>query len=301
VWVNQEGKEESLRAPLNNYFNPAISPDGTKVALAAFVDANMNIYVWDLAREILTRLTFERGTDILPIWTPDGKRIVFASDRGGSRGIYWKAADGTGEVEKLSFMPDKNLFPWCWSSDGKILVTVEYDSAYTKSDIGTLSMEGDHTRKLLLKEQFLEANPNISPNGKYIACLSVESGRGEIYVRPFPEVSKGKWQISDGGAEFARWSPDGRELFYNTRDAIMAVSVETEPTFKLGKTRVLFRGAFVTGYGTTPSWDISRDGKRLLIIKPTASTGAAPTAASPRKIVVVLNWIEELKQRLPGK
>jgi serine/threonine protein kinase len=301
VWVNREGKEEPLGAPPHNYFNPKISPDGTKVALAIFVDANMDIYIWDLARETLTRLTFEKGTDILPIWTPDGKRIVFASDREGNRGIYWKAADGTGEDEKLSSTPDKNLMPWCWSSDGKTLVMMEMDSAYTKSDIGTLSMEGDRARKLLLKEKFLEANPNISPDGKYIAFLSAESGRGEVYVRPFPEVSKGKWQISDGGADFARWSPDGRELLYNSSDAIMAVSVETEPTFKPGKTKVLFKGAFIRGYGATPSWDISPDGKRLLIIKPPIRTGAAPTAAVLRKIVVVINGIEELKQRVPVK
>jgi serine/threonine-protein kinase len=302
VWVNREGKEEPLGAPPHNYHNPKISPDGTKVALGISADfANADIYIWDLTRETLTRLTFEKGKDFLPIWTPDGKWIVFASDREGNRCIYWKAADGTGEVEKLSSAPDKNLMPWCWSIDGKTLVIVEFDNAFTTTDIGTLLMEGDHARKLLLKEQFIEANPNISPDGKYIAYLSTESGRGEIYVRPFPEVSKGKWQITDGGADFARWSPDGRELIYNAGDAITAVTVETDPTFKAGKCKVLFRGPFIRGYGETPSWDISPDGKRLLIIKPAARPTAAPPAAALRKIFVVINWMEELKQKVPGK
>jgi eukaryotic-like serine/threonine-protein kinase len=296
VWMNLEGKEESLRAPSNWYHTPAISPDKTKVASAALIDANLDIYVWDLARETLMRLTFEKGSDGLPIWTPDGKRIIFFSEREGNRGIYWKAADGAGQEEKLVSDPDKNLFPYCLSKDGKNLVVVEMDSAYTKSDIGIVSMEGDHAVKLLLKEPYLEMNPSISPDGKYMAYLSTDPKGPGIYVCPFPDVSKGKWQISGSGAEFARWSPDGRELYYNTKDAIMAVSVETEPSFKPGKTRQLFRANLENGYGSSPSWDISSDGKRFLVVKLPETSGAAPPASAPRKMIVVLNWFEELKR-----
>jgi Tol biopolymer transport system component len=299
--MNREGKEEPLSAPSNWYHNPAISPDGTKVALATLIDANLDIYIWDLARETLTRLTFEKGTDGLPNWSPDGKRIIFLSQREGNRGIYWKAADGTGEEEKLVSVPDKNLFPSYLSKDGKILVVMEMDRAYTKSDIGIVSMEGDHAVKLLLKEPYHETNPSISPDEKYMAYLSTEPGGTGIYVCPFPEVSKGKWQISGSDAEFARWSPDGRELYYNTKDAIMAVSVETEPSFKPGKTRALFRANLETGYGSSPSWDISPDGKRFLIVKTPERSGAAPPASAPRKMVVVLNWTEELKEKVPVK
>ena len=160
-------------------------------------------------------------------------------------------------------------------------------------------MEGDHIRKPLLGEQVM--NPNLSRDGKYMAYLSPESGNVEIYVRPFPNVDKGKWQVSNSGGESPLWSPDGRELFYISRDSVMAVSVETEPIFKYGKPRVLFRGAYIAGYGESPPWDISPDGKRFLMIKPPAPAGAAPTAASPRKINIVLNWFEELKQWVPVK
>jgi hypothetical protein len=132
-----------------------------------------------------------------------------------------------------------------------------------------------------------------------MAYLSGESGHTEIYVRPFPDVNKGKWQISNGGGESPLWSPDGREMFYLNGDTVMAVSVETEPTFKPGKSRVLFKGAFIAGYGESPSWDISPDGKRFLMIKPPQSP--ASTGEAPRKINIVVNWTEELKQRVPVK
>ena len=142
------------------------------------IDNNRDIYIWDLVRETMTRVTFDADNDapFQSIWTPDGKRVVFTGVREG--GIYWKAADGTGEVEKLFSAPSLRFFPWSWSSDGKTLITQETDNTGTKIDIGTLAMEGDHARKPLLKEDYSEANPNISPDGKYIAYLSTESGPG---------------------------------------------------------------------------------------------------------------------------
>jgi Tol biopolymer transport system component len=259
----------------------------------------MDIYIWNPVPETMTRLTFEKAFNLLPIWTPDGKRIVFSSDREGYRGIYWKSADGTGVEEKLGSAPDRALMPWCWSSDGKTLVIVDSDSAYQKYSIGTISMEGDHIRKPLLKDEFAEANPNTSRDGKYMAYISNESGHIEVYVRPFPDVNKGKWQISSGGGDSPLWSPDGRELFYLNGDSVMAVSVETEPTFNCGKPRVLFKGSFIGGYGETPSWDISPDGKRFLMMKESQPTPSA--SAGPHKINIVLNWTEELKQRVPVK
>jgi serine/threonine protein kinase len=203
--------------------------------------------------------------------SPDGKQFVY----GTAKGLYLR------------------------SSDGKTLVIVDSDTAFTKYGIGTLSMDGDHTRKPLLKE-LNETNPNTSRDGKYMAYLSNESGYTEIYVRPFPDVNKGKWQISSGGGESPLWSPDGRELFYLNGDTVMAISVETEPTFNCGKPRVLFKGSFISGYGTSPSWDISPDGKRFLMIKRPAPSGTTAAAAAPRpKINIVVNWFEELKQRVP--
>jgi dipeptidyl aminopeptidase/acylaminoacyl peptidase len=176
------------------------------------------------------------------------------------------------------------------------------DSGVTQH-IGMISAEGDHPRKTLLQQGSMEIQPKISPDGRCMAYTSSESGRNEIYVRPFPEVNKGRWQVSTSGGDSPLWSRDGRELFYLNGDAVMAVSVKTEPSFDIvGTPQVLFRGMYVSAApdNGTP-WDISTDGKRFLMIKPPASTSAAPAAAGPRRINIVVNWFEELKQQVPLK
>jgi len=170
-------------------------------------------------------------------------------------------------------------------------------------DIGMLSMEDDHTYQQILQEDHLEAHPQVSPDGKWIAYCSDETGMGqpEIFVRPFPEVNKGKWQISTDTGNSPLWSPDGRELFYligrETTEAAMRVAVETEPTFKKGTPEELFRGTYVGYYPGDFPWAIHPDGNRFLMIKTPSSTDAA-TGQQP-KIIIVTNWIEELKQRVP--
>jgi serine/threonine-protein kinase len=296
VWVDRTGKEEALHTPPDSYLTPRISPDGKRVALAKQTDGTDQIWIWDLVRETMTRLTFDKWRNVRPIWTRDGNRIVFISGRNGKFGIYSKVADGTGEVQMVAFTPDINLFPYSWSGDGKTLAIEEVRSSLMHIDIGTLSLEGDHTRKLLLHEEYVQGEPNISPDGKYMAYFSTESGRYEVYMRPYPEVNKGKWQISTGGGESPLWSPDGRELFYRNGGAVMAVPVDTKTTFNAGKPRMLFQGPYPTGYGESPSYDISPDAKRFLMQKQSQST-----AEAPRKINIILNWLEELKQRVPGK
>jgi eukaryotic-like serine/threonine-protein kinase len=138
-----------------------------------------------------------------------------------------------------------------------------------------------------------------------VAYQSDESGKGEIYVRSFPDVNKGKWQVSSSGGNSPLWSPDGRELFYRSGDATMAVDIETEPTFKRGNPKILFRGTYFSTTAikivTTP-WDVHPNGKKFLMIKSPASTSATPTATAPQpKINIVLNWFEELKARVPTK
>jgi serine/threonine-protein kinase len=240
VWVNREGKEEPLGIPPNSYRYPKVSPDGTRVALSIGPLSSNDIWIWDSVRKTLTRLTFDKANDLQSIWTPDGKRIVFASGREGSQTrLYWKAADGTGAEEKLGSLPNLSLMPWSWSGDGKTLITIETDQGQ-KWDIGMLSLEGDRARKPLLHEESTEINPRISTDGKYMAYTSNESGRMEVYVRPFPEVDKGKWQISTSSGNSPLWSPDGRELFYLSDDnSVMAVAVETKPTLGFGTPRML--------------------------------------------------------------
>jgi eukaryotic-like serine/threonine-protein kinase len=300
VWVDREGKEVPLSAPPGEYSIFRISPDGKRVALAAGSILKSNIYIWDTVRETLTRLIPDEGTwNSTPLWTPDGKRLVYASRTGSelTLDILWKAADGTGEAEKLaSASPGRSLFPCSWSGDGKNLVLSEQTTTF-QAGIDTLSMEKHHARKPLLQRVTNSSIslPRVSGDGRWIAYASSESGQSEVYVRPFPDVNTGKWILSNGGGHSPLWSPDGRELFYRNGDATMVIPVETEPTFKSGKPAVLFRGTYIDLPGNDVIfWDISPDGKRFLMLK-------GPAAEVPRKINVVLNWTEELKQRVPVK
>ena len=298
VWVDRKGKEEPLKASPNTYLFPKISPDGKQVALAMATDGNVDIWIWNVERETMARLTSDTGMDIQPIWTHDGKQIIYFSNPTGKNaaGVYRKAADGTGTAELVGLAPDRSLFPWSLSRDGKTLAVTEYGRG--NLDIGILSTEGDRIRKSLFNNtEFAEMQPKISPDGRWMAYASGETGKIEIYVRPFPEVEKGKWLVSPSGGDSPLWSPDGREIFYRKDDAVMSVPVETGPLFKAGKTGVLFREVYVdlTANEGHP-WDISADGNRFLMMRdPDRPDGPRP------KINIVRNWFEELKQRVPVK
>jgi serine/threonine protein kinase/Tol biopolymer transport system component len=293
VWVDREGKEEPLGADPDNYQFVRISPDGTRVGLTITDESdNEDIYIWDIAHRNMMKLTFDEGDDTLPLWTPDSKRIVFLSTRNNSPGIYTKNADGTGEAVRLS---DQGT-PVSWADNGNILVLI------VDGDIGILPMEGDKAIELLLHKNYTETVPLISPNGKWMAYMSDESGQYDIYVCPFPDVNGGKWKVSTNLGLFPRWSWDGRELFYWTGDALMVVAVESEPTFKYGNPEVLLprRPMISLVMGSTGiSWDNHPDDKRFLVIKPGTIADDQTAAEAPRKIVIVTNWFEELKERVP--
>ena len=300
VWVDRNGKEEPISAQLNRYQYPKISPDGAKVALAIAAADNSDIWILDIARNTLTRLTFE-GANSAPVWTPDGKKIAFYSfgrqDKN-LNAVYWKAADGSGIDEELGSR-DIAFIPCCWSSDGKALLGAETID-YRNFDIGMLSID-IHLRKPLLRQEYLEIQPQLSPDGRWIAYASNESHKNEIYVRPFPDVNMGRWQISTEGGDSPLWSPDGLELFYLNGDAVMAASVKTGSSFSIvGAPRVLFQGTYVSsGSRDGIPWDISPDGKRFLMMKPSGASTSA--SGGPRKVNVVVNWLEELKKRVPVK
>jgi Tol biopolymer transport system component/predicted Ser/Thr protein kinase len=317
VWVDRNGRETPIDMPPRVYRYPKISPDGTRVSVSAAPSGSMDIWTWDLARETLTRLTFDKGTDIMPIWSPDSKRIAFHSVResaimqgGAEGGVFCKAADGTGEDELLILGSENRLIPICWSRDGNALLLSKWiGNGMDNQDIAMLSMNGDHALKPLLQESYMEMQAQISPDGRWLVYCSNESGENEIYVRPFPEVNKGRWQVSTSGGNTPLWSPDSREIFYmiGNTEGVMAVTVETAPIFKPGKPRLLFRGNYV---GPVPAdgvpWDIHPDGKRFLMMKPPgatdrpAETGEPDVAAPQPKITIVLNWTEELKARVKG-
>jgi serine/threonine-protein kinase len=300
VWVDRKGVEEALAAEANSYGDFfKISPDGTQVALTVIVGGKQDIYIWDLIRKSITRLTFDNSADTagdsVPIWTRDSKKIIFNSLLEGRNSIFFKAADGSGKVEKLASLPERHLWPWSLSNNGNFLFFGETggEGGY---NIGMLSMDGDHTPKLLLHNKFNEGDPQISPDGRWLAYNSDElsPSQPEVYVRSFPDVdSGGKWQVSSGGGRYPLWSPNGRELFYVSPDGVMAVSVETDRTFRRGRPQRLFSGPYLG------CWDISSDGKRFLMLKSSASRDSASEAIGPHKINIVLNWFEELKEQVP--
>ena len=288
VWVDRKGTEQPVPAPAHNYVLPRISPDGQRVA-AGIEEADSQIWNYDFARGTLTRLTFEGANNVDPVWTPDGKRIVFKAD--GNR-LFWQPADGSGAAEALTSGPlSTNDIPGSLSPDGQELVFTENDAATTRS-IWILPLK-DRKPQPFGRSQSYETAPRFSPDGHWIAYDSTESGRDEIYVRPYPGPG-GKWQISAEGGTEPVWNPKGRELFYRNHNQMMAVEVTTQPAFSAGKPRLLFEGAYVPTPRSWPDYDVSPDGQRFLMLK------APEQAQAPAQINVVLNWFEELKRRVPS-
>ena len=254
VWVDRAGREEPVEAEARPYEGVRLSPDGRQVAVVVADPENTDVLIYDLARGTPTRLTFDPARDDYAIWSPDGQRVVFASTRnGGVFNLFWKAADGTGEVERLT-TSERYHASSSWAGAGQPLVYFDRFPD-TAGDISALSMDGERVPELVLQEPFNQAYPEVSPDGRWIAYYSNESGQPEIYVRPFPNVNAGKWQVSRDGGTRPVWAPDGRGLFYLGLDfAMKVVPVESEPTFSPGIAEVLFDARDILGGGDSAFW-----------------------------------------------
>ncbi len=286
VWVDRKGAERPLPAPARNYVMPRISPDGRRVA-AGLEEADNQVWIYDLARDALTRLTFQQGDNVDPVWTPDGKRIVF---KGAGNRLFWQPSDGSGAVEPLTSGPlSANDIPGSWSPDGQALAIVETIGVQT---LWVMPLQ-DRKPQLFDRGETNETAPRFSPDGHWIAYASLESSRSEVYVRPYTGPG-GKYQISTEGGTEPMWNPKGRELFYRAGNKMMAVEVTTQPAFSAGKPTVLFEGPYVPTPRSFPDYDVSPDGQRFLMLK--ANEQAQPST----QINVVLNWFEELKRRVPS-
>lgn len=284
---------------------PSVGPNDARMICAGWrareektvyiLDQENDVWIWNLTRETLTRLTFDPGLDRMPVWTPDGRRVAFSSQRAGTDNLFWQAADGTGPVERLTESANAQ-FPTSFSPDGTRLLFREAP-ADGASDIGILTLEGERRATPLMQTTFAEWNAEVSPDGRWIAYQSNESGRDEIYVRPFPQVDGGRWQVSTGGGTRPLWARNGRELFYLVgQGRMMAVALQRGPTFVVGNPQVIFDGPYVAPQpGRT--YDVSADGQRFLMIK---ESGADQTSA-PSEIVIVQHWFEELKRLVPTK
>jgi serine/threonine-protein kinase len=303
VWVDRQGREEPLKAPVHEYGNPRLSPDGQRVALD-IQNEQRDIWIWHLAGETLTRLTLDPAIEQYGTWTPDSRRVIYSSSRAGVPNLFWQAADGTGAVERLTESQNAQ-FPGAVSPDGTRLVVREDRDPRAQgaglSDLMLLPLQGERRLAPLVQTPFREMNAEISPDGRWIAYQSAESGRDEIYVRPFPNVNEGRWQVSTGGGTQPLWARSGQELFYITPadDALMSTGISGTPVFKSGNpTKVLDIGAYYIGrtiQSAGRTYDVSPDGRRFLMIKQPVGD---QTAARPQ-ILVVQNWFEELKRRVP--
>ena len=241
VWVDRDGREEPTALPPDAYRTARISPDWTRVA----VTLEQDVWIADLARGTRTRVTTDPGLDILPNWTPDGQRVVFDSHREEpDLGLHWKAVDGTGSAERLVSM-EEDPGNSHWSSDGKTVV-FEYWFRAQHFSIGILSMEGERAWKPLLNTESNEISPVLSPNGRWVAYASDETGQYEVYVQRFPELGERRL-ISTGGGMQPTWSPDGKELFYRRwyDDAMMVVPIDTVSILTVGVLRSCSRELIV--------------------------------------------------------
>jgi eukaryotic-like serine/threonine-protein kinase len=288
VWVDRKGVSQPLSGPSGGYRFPRLSPDATRIALQIGT-TKTDIWVYDVTRETLTPLTSD-GISNWPIWTPDGKRVTFTSNRGGHQNIFWKFADGSGSEERLTTSEHVQT-PRSWSSDGQMLVFSDTDPN-TGEDIWLLTMQGGRNPRPLIRTKFDEGWARLSPDNRWLAYVSKESVRPEVYLRQFPEPG-GRWQISPEGGTEPVWAHNGRELFYRSGDKMMAVDLTTQPTLRVGKPHQLFESAEYTRVSTTPNYDVSPDDKRFLMIKSSEQQNAST------QIIVVLNWFEDLEQKVP--
>jgi serine/threonine-protein kinase len=301
AWVNRQGREEPIKAAPRAYLYPRLSPDGTRVALD-IRDQENDIWVWDLKRETLARLTFDPGADQLPVWTPDSRHIIFGSARGGALNLYRQAADNTGTIERLTTSPNPQN-PNSMSPDGAHVLFME-NAPKTVLDIGMLTLDAARKSEVapLLATTFNESNAEVSPDGRWVAYQSNESGVNQIYVRPFPKVDAGHWQVSTGGGTSPLWARSGRELFYEFNRAPMAVTVQTTGAmFSAGNPTKLFDAApyyFGTGGRT---YDVSADGQQFLMIKTSATSNQQTSTTAGPSLIVVEHWTEELKARAGTK
>jgi serine/threonine protein kinase len=294
VWVDREGREEVL-ANVGQRFNyPRISPDGLKVALDV-IEANRNIWILDIRQtESLRLFTVDPRPDALPVWSPDGHHLVFASQRDGVFNIYSQAVEGSHAPVRL-FESATTQFPGAFV--GATQLTVAYDGPGGNIDIGILTLDEPRRFRPLLQSRFLEQNGSVSPDGRWLAYESDESGSTEIHVRPFPDVNRNHWTISSGGGVQPHWSRDNNELFYFDRKTgnMMAAPVQLGAEFRFERARLLFPNkGYALGGGV--SYDVSRKDGRFLMVK---DSNLADRRAAPA-ITIVLNWGEEIK-RLSGR
>ena len=287
VWFDRSGKQFGTVGQPGFLADPSLSPDGRRVAFQQVDSDGRHVDIWirDLANDAIARLTFGPGLDELPVWSSDAKRIAYAANHNLNYGLYQKSADGSGSEQEMA--KSTGAFRqgfWDWSHDGRYLLV------WKSGELWYLS-QSDLQIKPLFQGNWIVRNAQFSPDAKWIAYSSNETGNWEIYVSPFPGIN-GKWQVSRGSGEEPRWRRDGKELFYLSAEGkMMAVSVKTSPSFESGTPTALFQTHLRQSISANDmvSYDVSADGHRFLINTKVDEPNATPLG-------VVLNWSSEMEK-----
>ena len=281
-WVGRDGRTSSFIESQPSLIESLPSPDGRYLAMWV-EEANGTIFVHDIERGTSTRLI--SGFDNhFPVWTPSGRRLAFRSNREGPFNLYWQAADGSDEAERLT-TSDFSQSPHSFSPDGKLLA---FDELHPESglDIWIVPIEGERSPEPYLQTQFNEEEAAFSPDGRFIAYVSNESGEREVYIQAYPSSGR-KWRVSLDGSSAPQWNPQGQELFYRSGERMMVVDVDTKAELSLGTPRPLFEtSAFFAG--------IMPDGQGFVTVQLSETTSYFAD-----QLILVQSWTEELKRLVP--
>jgi len=286
VWVDRDGGVTSAVEDTASFMHARLSPDGGRAAVSVGSELGpRKVMQYDLERGTRTVLTKQGSA---PFWSPDGTEVVYSSTRTGTWSLYRASANGSDAGKVLLDRP-REQWVGSWSPDGKVVSFYEVNPEGGR-DIWMLRLDGQEATPFIATP-FNERSPRFSPDGKWLAYISNESGRDEVYVEPYPG-REGKWTISTEGGREPVWSRDGSALYYRQGDRMLVVAIDPGPPFSAGKPRVVFKGRYEVGVAGNPNWDISPDGRRFLMIK-------RGEESAPTRLHVVVNWFEELERLVP--
>jgi serine/threonine-protein kinase len=286
AWIDRKGRETPFNIEPGPYERLSLSPKDHRVALALRSADNTDIWVGD-ERGALSRLTLDPTIETMPVWSPDGRRVAFRSEQKGP-GIFTRVADGSGEAERLTETSGPIHSPYSWTPDGRALLFAVFRS-FRSQAIASVTTDNRQVR-VLLDGEFAQLDPQVSPDGRWLAYQSDETGRFEVYVRPFPEVDRQRWPVSTAGGMSPRWSGDGGELFYFDGAALNAVSVSGAPGFRAGAATRLFEiKPFFGRLG--PDYEVSRDTQRFLFMFD------VPAVSPQARLILVQHWVDSAVTR----
>jgi serine/threonine-protein kinase len=294
--IDLDGKVERINIPPRLYGGAEVSPDGNRL-LVSVLGANASIWLYEFQRGTMTRMTSEWDNYAIA-WHPSGRSMAFTSNRGGNAGVWQMSADGAGQPERLA-NTSSDATVGSWSGDGKWLC-YSPTSHETGADIWVISIEEDRVAKPLIATPFQEFNPSFSPDGRWIAYVSDESGQPEIYVQPFPTTGQ-KWKLSENGGDTPEWSADSRTIYFLGGNNIMSVSIEADPSFAPGRAKSLLK----IEHADVQYFDVYPDGKRFIVMGPNRDIDGSGPVITPGalhrifptitpELRVVVNWFEDL-------